>query len=130
MTKLRYLAWIGIMAAVVGMLVGCDGDSDDDGGSTTAAGLAGVWTTTMGAIDQGDPDIRLVLTFNADKTYSATEDGAATDSGTWATNGNVLTLSHLDGMTATYVLSGNTLTITVTETESGAVMVLNCTRAT
>ncbi|TFH14725.1 MAG: hypothetical protein E4H02_09340 [Lentisphaerales bacterium] len=113
MTKQTWIVGIGLaMVAVIEvMAVGC---KDDDNG-TPAGGvsgeLAGVWTALMGADDPADPDFVIVITIGADNTFSVTEDGVPSDSGTWSVSGNQLTLTGLDGtMVFTYTVSGNSLT--------------------
>lgn len=123
MLKQRLVAAVGMVAVVAVMGFGCGGSDDSSGGSNNP--LVGTWTAKMGADDPADPDVTVVVTFNADNTFSQTENGGAPETGTWATDGNKLTSSLGEaGDVMTYSVDGNTLTITVTKTEgdSGSIV--------
>ena len=116
MTKKRSVAWMGIVVALAVMGFGCGGGSDDSSGGSTSP-IVGTWTGTMGADDPADPDVTIVLTVNANNTYSGTVNGVPDDTGTWAVSGNQWTvLSDGEGNEAlTVSVAGNTMTVTTAE---------------
>ena len=111
--------------------IGCD----DDEATDETNPLVGVWnmtsiviesegTTTIDASD----DFSIVLIFNEDGTFSnegVMEGESHSESGTWSTSGNKLTVITEDVEEGTvtdiwdYILIGSSLSITFTETEDG-----------
>ena len=101
---------IGLFLLAVVMMAGLAGCSSDDSNDNP---LVGTWTAQMGAERPGDPDVTVVLRMKDNNTFTSTVNGAASDSGTWSTDGNVLTVRGQDGLTETYIYSvnGNLLTL-------------------
>ena len=137
MKKQRLAVLMGIVGALAVMGSGCGGsdstagnDSPPDGSSDESfvlngGQIVGTWTGEMARNSISDPHNTVVVTFNADNTYSTTEDGVAKESGTWTTNGNVLTMSNslrisdaVLGQTMAYGVNGNTLVLVTTDSES------------
>lgn len=121
MKQLKYL-FVLILALTIN--ISCS--SDDDGGSSVnESSLVGTWEST---VTDEDGEIKVAVTFNSNFsgilkfTYNYEgETFIETDSMTWSTNGNKLTIVS-DGETEvlTYSISGNQLTTT---DETGIVIV-------
>ena len=112
--------------------IGCE---DDDASAGT---LVGVWNMTSIVVFSGlytettyaSSNYSLVIIFNEDSTYSnqeVDEDESYSETGTWSTSGNKLTIITEDvgeGEPYTtiwdYTLSGGSLSMTYTLTEEGS----------
>ena len=132
--SIHYLI-ITLLVSIV-ISVGCDTSE-----STNEGALAGTWQLTSMSVSYMGQTIPIppeemeqtTITINEDGTFSAygvDEYGDSyTDSGTWSTNGNQLTVvSPTDGtMTFEYTLSGNTLTLTEDMVEEGITITVTMT---
>lgn len=107
---------ITLFLLAVVLMVGVGGCSSSDDSNDNP--LVGTWTGQMGADRRGDPDITVTVTFKEDNTFTSTENGVPSDSGTWSTDGNVLTMRWNDSgetETLTFSVAGNQLTLTTTD---------------
>ena len=128
------LECLNVVAAclAIAVLTGCE-SSDSGGGG--GSGLAGTWRLT-GYSHNGAPldvtNFSFVVTLRSDGTYEMRENdpsGAVTETGVWSATGNQLTVTETGEQPDapdTYVLSGNTLTVTAVD--GGDVEVLTFTR--
>ena len=112
--------------------IGCE---DDDATESELNPLVGVWNMTSIVIESegtttidADDDFNMVIIFNEDGTFSnqgVVEGESHSESGTWSTSGNKLTVITEDVEEGTvtdiwdYILIGSSLSITFTETEDG-----------
>jgi len=98
---------LGLFLLAVVLMVGVAGCSSDDSNDNP---VVGTWTTKW-------EDVTFVLTVKGDNTYTLTDNGVASDAGTWSVDGNVLTIIHKDSSKdmLTYSVNGNQLTINFSE---------------
>lgn len=111
-------------------LTSCSSNDDDDGNND--ASLIGTWISNE--VDD-EYIVSLSITFNTNNTFSLvssevmtgetpTEDDIFTNSGTYSTSGNSITVTFIeDGITisstSTFEINGNKLTITDSYEEDG-----------
>ncbi len=109
---MKWMKWIGVLAVLLAMGLatsGCGGG--DDGGG----GIEGTWKADTFGGQPMPAGVSMTITFSDNGTYAGTttyNGVSAVETGTWSTSGNQLITVH-EGETenVTYVLSGNTLTV-------------------
>ena len=112
---MKWMKWFLILLVGAGVAlgtVGCSDDDDDGGGGNP---LVGTWKATSYNGQALDSSISVVATFRSDGTATTTMNiGGEVDTadGTWSAENGTLTVTS-DGETdsASYSISGNTLTI-------------------
>ncbi|OGU59879.1 MAG: hypothetical protein A2V66_05105 [Ignavibacteria bacterium RBG_13_36_8] len=122
--KKSFLLLTTILLSVF-LMTNCDTSEGDTSLLVGTWILTSITETHHGQIETIDPEawgIEETVTFSADGTYARNFIyGDKTDSytGTWSTSGNNLTVNHQDGYswTAPYNISGNKLTITMTDND-------------
>ena len=115
--SIHYLIFSILLSVLIS--VGCDtSESTDDGSLVGTWQLTSMSMTYMGMTIPIPPEDMMehTITINADGTFTESgvdDDGPYSASGTWSTNGNVMTVtSPTEGtMTFNFSLSGNTLTL-------------------
>jgi hypothetical protein len=105
---------------LLSMAAGCkDGDSNtnaDANPDPQVNPVVGTWLVTRITVDGDDLELgnyEMILTINADGTYTRIEDGDAAEAGTWSTQGTALTISDQSSGTDfyTYGVSGSIFTM-------------------
>ena len=111
---MKWMKWFLVLAVGAGLAfctVGCEEDEEEGGGNP----LVGTWHAVSFNGQALDAGTSVVVTFRSDGTATTTYNVAgAADAvqGTWSAENGVLTVtSEGDTESASYAVSGNTLTI-------------------
>ncbi len=129
-----------VLSLVLGFGIMSCGDDDEVGNS-----IVGTWSAvdvvrmdctnpnSDGTITLDCPTFCLITTFNsngtASSTYTDPNSGSRTDGGTYTVDGNVLTQCDDNGCeSVTFVISGDTLTISVFEEDSDCNLTVTYTK--
>jgi len=125
MKRKQWMAWlvIGLLAAGLPALTGCDSDDEGDGNESNnffvdnGDGTVTVYDNLGDFIASNwvDTSTGFETTLNPNGTYTVSSGGVIWQTGTWSTSGNQITFNPSDDVpaTMTYTLSadGNTMTI-------------------
>ncbi len=123
MIKSKSIMAVMLCLAVVALFLNCKNDNSPT--SAQESGLVGTWKLskmTIGTLIFDDLEtigFAVTLELKSDGTFRSTEvdEGLTTvETGTWSVSGNTLLLTeNNETISATYVLAGNKLTVTMTE---------------